>query len=57
MLVSCPNEDASGEAWASGVAREWSDELGDSRQDIYSLDDGQPVNAPRLISGPEAREI
>ena len=27
-----------------GVATEWADELADSRQDIYTLDDGQPIN-------------
>ena len=31
--------------WMEGIAREWSDDLGDPRQDIYTLDDGLPVNA------------
>jgi hypothetical protein len=47
LIVLLPDEDDSGSAWASGVAREWTDELRDSRQDLYTLDDGQPVNAPR----------
>jgi hypothetical protein len=36
-------EDDAGDNWASGVAREWEDELADSHQDIYSLADGAPV--------------
>jgi len=47
LIVLLPDEDEAGTAWPQGVAREWSDELRDSRQDLYTLDDGQPVNAPR----------
>jgi hypothetical protein len=28
--------------WAAGIAREWAEDLGDSRQDIYSIEDGEP---------------
>ena len=35
-------EDDAGDAWMAGVAREWSDDLADQRQDIYSLTDGVP---------------
>ena len=34
-------------AWARGIAAEWADELSDPRQDIYTLEDGQPLNASR----------
>jgi len=47
LIVLLPDEDDAGSAWAHGVAAEWEAELSDSRQDIYTLDDGQPVNAPR----------
>ncbi|MBZ5634886.1 MAG: hypothetical protein LAO55_17325 [Acidobacteriia bacterium] len=47
LIVLLPDEDDAGIAWPHGVAKEWSDELRDSRQDIYTLEDGQPVNAPR----------
>ena len=47
LIVLVPDEDGSGIAWAQGVAREWAPELGDSRQDIYTLEDGQPLDAPR----------
>ena len=47
VIVLLPDEDDAGIAWASGIAKQWVDELGDSRQDTYTLEDGQPVNAPR----------
>ena len=47
LIVLLPEEDDGGAVWAHGVAKEWADELRDSRQDIYTLADGQPVNAPR----------
>ena len=45
LIVLLPDEDDAGAAWASGVAKAWSTELDDRRQDIYTLEDGQPVNA------------
>lgn len=45
LIVFVPEEDGAGSAWTRGIAREWADELADSREDIYTLDDGQPVNA------------
>jgi hypothetical protein len=47
LIVLLPDEDETGIAWSHGVAREWAKELGDSEQDIYTLNDGQPLNAPR----------
>ena len=47
LIVLLPDEDDGGVAWTHGVAKEWAEELRDSRQDIYSIEDGQPVNAPR----------
>ena len=32
-------------AWARFVAEQWLDELADPREDIYTLRDGEPVNA------------
>lgn len=46
-LILLPGEDEAGGIWARGIAAEWSAELQDPREDIYTLDDGQPVNAPR----------
>jgi hypothetical protein len=47
VIVLMPEEDEAGLAWAGGISAEWSAELGDPNQDMYTLDDGQPVNAPR----------
>jgi hypothetical protein len=47
LIVLLPDEDEAGAVWAHGIGREWAAELPDSRQDIYTLDDGQPVNASR----------
>ena len=47
LIVLLPDEDDGGGTWANAFAKEWADELRDSRQDIYTLEDGQPVNAPR----------
>ena len=45
LIVFVPEEDDAGAAWKHGIDREWATELADSREDIYTLDDGQPVNA------------
>jgi len=47
LIVLVPDEDAAGSQWANGVANEWSEDLSDIRQDIYTMEDGQPLNAPR----------
>src|ERR1039457_1472336 len=53
LIVLVSEEDAAGTVWAHGLAREWADELSDSRQDLYTLVDGQPVDATRCdLLGP-----
>lgn len=47
IIVLVPDEDDAGNGWAQGISVEWADEIGDSSQDIYTLEDGQPINAPR----------
>ena len=37
-------EDEAGAAWELGVANEWSAELSDTREDIYTLNDGEPIH-------------
>lgn len=44
VIVLLPEEDDAGSRWAHGVAKEWSAELRDQRQDLYTMEDGQPVN-------------
>ena len=46
LIVGHRDEDDASEAWMSGVAREWADELSDARQDIYTLSDGAPEHEP-----------
>lgn len=46
LIVPGPQEDDAGDAWAAGAAREWAHELGDARQDIYTLADGEPPVSP-----------
>ena len=45
VIILVPEEDEGGEAWERGVAREWAAELGDVREDIYTLADGEPEDA------------
>jgi hypothetical protein len=47
VIVLIPEEDETGSAWEAGVSSEWSAELSDPEQDIYTLSDGQPLDAPR----------
>lgn len=46
VIMSQAKEDEAGAAWMTGIAQEWANELADARQDIYTLDDGEPVDAP-----------
>lgn len=47
VLTPEPDEDGSGRAWMAGVSHEWASELLDPREDIYSLEDGEPIHAAR----------
>lgn len=47
LIVLLPDEDNAGVAWARGVAQEWAEDLADPRQDIYTVEDGLPLDAPR----------
>lgn len=45
ILPMEPEEEA--REWMHAIAREWQDELSDERQDIYTIEDGEPVDATR----------
>ena len=45
LIVLPIEEDDAGRSWMEGIAREWTDELADPREDIYTLEDGEPVDA------------
>ena len=44
LIVPHHEEDDTGDAWISGIAHEWAEDLADVRQDIYTLEDGEPVD-------------
>jgi len=49
IIVLSPEseEDEAGAAWVAGISHEWTEDLMDVRQDIYTLEDGAPVSAAR----------
>jgi hypothetical protein len=50
VLVPPPETRASDPAadpWTCAVANEWAEELADTRQDLYTMEDGQPLDGAR----------
>jgi hypothetical protein len=49
IVVTIPgdSEDDAGSEWEAGIARDWAAELSDSREDIYTLNDGEPIDGRR----------
>jgi len=47
VLLPSASEDDAGAAWMAGIAREWTAELSDPREDIYTMTDGEPVDGSR----------
>jgi hypothetical protein len=43
-LAPAAQEDEADDTWSAGISHEWSGELSDVRQDIYSLSDGTAVD-------------
>jgi hypothetical protein len=43
LIFPVSHEDDAADAWMTGIAREWADDLNDPRQDIYTLADGEPT--------------
>jgi hypothetical protein len=41
---SPPDGDDVDAVWMAAIAREWAEDLADTRQDIYTLEDGEPVD-------------
>ena len=46
LIVLLQEEDEAGGLWAHGIAHQWSTDLKDPRQDIYTLDDGRAMTSP-----------
>jgi hypothetical protein len=47
LLVLVPEADPEDEVWMRAVASEWSEDLSDPRQDLYTPEDGQPLDGAR----------
>ena len=47
LLVLVPEQDQAEEIWMPAVASEWSEDLSDPCQDLYTLEDGQPLDGAR----------
>ncbi len=43
LILLVPEEDDAGEAWMNGISREWKAELSNADEDIYTLEDGDPI--------------
>jgi hypothetical protein len=46
-IAANTQEDDAGAAWMAGIGAQWADDLGDARQDIYTLADGEPIDPAR----------
>jgi hypothetical protein len=46
IIVPADSEDAENQAWLSLIDQSWSEWL-DPREDIYTIEDGMPVDGPR----------
>ena len=44
VLLTTTQEDDAGQIWMAGISQQWADELADTRQDIYTLADGEAVD-------------
>ena len=47
--MKTPDEDEDDEfsyAWESAVAQDWAADWSDPQEDIYTLEDGEPVDGP-----------
>lgn len=47
VLPNGDAEDDAGRAWSGAIAREWASELSDPREDIYTMEDGEPADGSR----------
>jgi hypothetical protein len=44
VWLAASQEDEAGAAWMAGISHQWADELADTRQDIYTLADGEDLD-------------
>lgn len=44
LIVLVPEQEKADETWMRAVASEWSEDLNDPHQDLYTLEDGQSLD-------------
>ena len=44
VLIGVPEDDDDANAWARAIGEAWLADWSDPREDIYTLEDGQPVD-------------
>lgn len=47
LTLPARQEDEAAAEWMALIAYAWADELRDPREDIYTLEDGEPIDGPR----------
>jgi hypothetical protein len=47
VLLAPDADDPEGKAWAQAISQAWADDWSDPREDIYTLEDCEPVDQPR----------
>ncbi len=52
-----PDEDVTDEEWLALITRSWADDLNGPRQDIYTADDGKPLDESRSPVAPKTTPI
>ena len=45
VLLPSPEDDVTDDDWMRLIATSWADELNDPREDVYTLEDGEPVDS------------
>lgn len=47
IILLVPEQDDADADWASGIVWEWAADFEDPREDLYTVEDGQPVSFTR----------
>jgi hypothetical protein len=47
IIMLIPEAEDAGAAWRQGITPDWAAELSDPREDIYTLEDGKPLDTVR----------
>jgi len=47
VAVDAATDEEDALAWTQGIAHEWTSELSDPREDVYTMDDGEPIHGAK----------